>query len=125
MTALILVSVTLVGVTGTIVALTADPQRQAIVLAVFGLALTALFVVLQAPDVALSQLLIGGVVVPCGPEAMRTLSADGYAMHFITEAYKHLKAIGAFGAGVELLPQAGITERLAEDTTATVSTGVV
>lgn len=64
MTALILVSVTLVGVTGTIVALTSDPQRQAIVLAVFGLALTILFVVLQAPDVALSQLLIGGVVVP-------------------------------------------------------------
>jgi uncharacterized MnhB-related membrane protein len=64
MTALVLVSVTLVGVTGTIVALTADPQRQAIMLAVFGLALTVLFVVLQAPDVALSQLLIGGVVVP-------------------------------------------------------------
>jgi uncharacterized MnhB-related membrane protein len=64
MTALILISVTLVGLTGTIVALTADPHRQAIVLAVFGLALTVLFVVLQAPDVALSQLLIGGVVVP-------------------------------------------------------------
>ncbi|MEZ0382539.1 MULTISPECIES: Na(+)/H(+) antiporter subunit B [Mycobacteriaceae] len=64
MTALILVSITVVGVTGTIVTLTADPQRQAIVLAVFGLALTVLFMVLQAPDVALSQLLIGGVVVP-------------------------------------------------------------
>lgn len=64
MTALILVSVTLVGVIGTVVAMTADPHRQAIVLAVFGLALTVLFVMLQAPDVALSQLLIGGVVVP-------------------------------------------------------------
>lgn len=64
MTALILVSITVVGATGTIVTLTADPQRQAIVLAVFGLALTVLFMVLQAPDVALSQLLIGGVVVP-------------------------------------------------------------
>ncbi len=64
MTVLILVSVTLVGVTGTLVALTADPHRQALMLAVFGLALTILFVVLQAPDVALSQLLIGGVVVP-------------------------------------------------------------
>jgi len=64
MTLLVLVSVTLVGLTGTMVALTADPQRQAIVLAVFGLVLTILFMVLQAPDVALSQLLIGGVVVP-------------------------------------------------------------
>ncbi len=64
MTALILVSITTVGITGTIVALTGDPQRQAITLSVFGLALTVLFVLLQAPDVALSQLLIGGVVVP-------------------------------------------------------------
>ncbi|OMC16516.1 hypothetical protein A5735_00940 [Mycolicibacter heraklionensis] len=64
MTALILVSLTLVGITGTIVALTGEPQRQAIMLSVFGLALSVLFVLLQAPDVALSQLLIGGVVVP-------------------------------------------------------------
>lgn len=64
MTALILFSLTLVGITGTIVALTGEPQRQAIMLSVFGLALSVLFVLLQAPDVALSQLLIGGVVVP-------------------------------------------------------------
>jgi catalase len=73
----------------------------------------------------MSSVLYDAVVVPCGPDAMRTLSQDGYAMHFITEAYKHLKPVGAFGAGVELLPKAGITERLAEDTTVTVSTGVV
>ncbi|MGE2814559.1 Na(+)/H(+) antiporter subunit B [Mycobacterium heidelbergense] len=64
MTVLILVAVTLVGVTGTIVALTGAADRQAIPLSVFGLALTVLFVVLQAPDVALSQLAVGGVVVP-------------------------------------------------------------
>ncbi|GFG68551.1 catalase HPII [Mycolicibacter senuensis] len=73
----------------------------------------------------MASVLYDAVVVPCGPDAMRTLSADGYAMHFITEAYKHLKPIGAFGAGVELLPKAGIAERLAEDTGVTVSTGVV
>ena len=61
---LILVTVTLTGVTGTVVALTGQPERQAIPLSVFGLALTMLFVLLQAPDVALSQLVIGGVVVP-------------------------------------------------------------
>ncbi|OBI42244.1 hypothetical protein A5707_06385 [Mycobacterium kyorinense] len=64
MTVLLTVVVTLVGVAGTIVALTDRPERQAIPLSVFGLALTVLFVVLQAPDVALSQLAIGGVVVP-------------------------------------------------------------
>lgn len=64
MTPLILVMVTLTAVTGTLVALTGRPERQAIPLSVFGLALTMLFVVLQAPDVALSQLAIGGVVVP-------------------------------------------------------------
>lgn len=64
MTPLILVMVTLTGVTGTVVTLTGRPERQAISLSVFGLALAMLFVVLQAPDVALSQLAIGGVVVP-------------------------------------------------------------
>jgi uncharacterized MnhB-related membrane protein len=61
---LVVVAVTLVGLTGTIVALTGRPDRQAIPLSVFGLALTVLFVVLQAPDVALSQLAVGGAVVP-------------------------------------------------------------
>lgn len=64
MTAVLLIAVTLVGVTGTVVALTGRPENQAIMLSVFGLALTVLFVALQAPDVALSQLVIGGVVVP-------------------------------------------------------------
>ncbi len=47
---------------------------------------------------------------------MSTLSNDGYAVHFVTEAYKHLKPIGAYGAGIDLLRTAGITNRLAEDT---------
>jgi len=73
----------------------------------------------------MASVLYDAVVAPCGPDAMRTLSADGYAMHFVTEAYKHLKVIGAFGAGVELLPKAGIGDDLATDTTVTVSHGVV
>lgn len=64
MTALIVTALALVALTGTAVALTGQPDRQAIVLSVFGLALTVLFTVLQAPDVALSQLVIGGVAVP-------------------------------------------------------------
>jgi uncharacterized MnhB-related membrane protein len=64
MTIAILIMLTLVGAAGGIVALTADPKRQAATLAVYGLLLTVLFVTLQAPDVALSQAAVGGAVVP-------------------------------------------------------------
>lgn len=41
-------------VLGTVVVLVRDPQRQAMVASGYGVALTAAFVVYQAPDVALS-----------------------------------------------------------------------
>nr|WP_202426015.1 DUF4040 domain-containing protein [Streptomyces sp. HUCO-GS316] len=41
-----------------------DPVRQALVLAVLGVALAVLFTVLQAPDVALSQLAVGSALTP-------------------------------------------------------------
>jgi energy-converting hydrogenase B subunit D len=46
------------------VVFTEDPRRQAVTLSIFGLSLTMLFLVLQAPDVALSQLAVGTAVVP-------------------------------------------------------------
>jgi uncharacterized MnhB-related membrane protein len=64
MTALQLVGLLLVAATGTAVALTRDPLRQAAASGVFGLALAALLMLLQAPDVALSQIGIGGVALP-------------------------------------------------------------
>jgi uncharacterized MnhB-related membrane protein len=64
MTVVIVLALALVAAAGTAVVLTNDPQRQAITLSVLGLALTMLFLVLQAPDVALSQLGIGAAVVP-------------------------------------------------------------
>ncbi|MGW0197146.1 Na(+)/H(+) antiporter subunit B [Nonomuraea sp. NPDC003201] len=48
----------------TTVVLTRDPARQAIVLSGYGLVLAILFVVLQAPDVSMSQTGVGTVVVP-------------------------------------------------------------
>lgn len=54
----------LVTVTATAAALTRDPVRQAVVLAMLGLSLALLFALLQAPDVALSQLAVGSVVTP-------------------------------------------------------------
>ena len=50
--------------TGTAVALTRDPTRQALVLSAYGLVLGVLMVALQAPDVALAQIAIGTAVVP-------------------------------------------------------------
>ncbi|MEU3370524.1 hydrogenase subunit MbhD domain-containing protein [Streptomyces sp. NPDC006660] len=62
--ALILVSLLLVAVSATAAVAVRDPARQALVLAVLGLALAVLFAVLQAPDVGLSQLAVGSALTP-------------------------------------------------------------
>lgn len=54
----------LVAVSGTIVILTRDPVRQAIVLSAYGMMLGLVMLFLQAPDVAMSQLAVGAAVVP-------------------------------------------------------------
>ena len=41
-----------------------DPLRQAIVASIYGLVLGVLFFAFQAPDVALSNIVIGAVAVP-------------------------------------------------------------
>jgi uncharacterized MnhB-related membrane protein len=64
MSVLIVIALTLVAAVATAVVFTGEPARQAVTLSVFGLTLTVLFVVLQAPDVALSQLAVGSAVVP-------------------------------------------------------------
>ncbi|QKW40563.1 DUF4040 domain-containing protein [Actinomadura sp. NAK00032] len=48
----------------TAVVLTRDPVRQAIVLSGYGTTLGLLFLILQAPDVAMSQLGVGTVLLP-------------------------------------------------------------
>ncbi len=77
MTALIVVSLTLVALAGTTVVAADAPERQAVTLSFFGLTLTALFLVFQAPDVALSQVAVGAAVVPLMVLlAIRTMRAD-------------------------------------------------
>jgi energy-converting hydrogenase B subunit D len=63
-TALQAVALLVVVVAGTAIVFVPEPLRQTLVLSVFGLALTLLFFVLQAPDVALSELVVGGVGMP-------------------------------------------------------------
>jgi uncharacterized MnhB-related membrane protein len=64
MTGLQAIALLLVAVTGTAAALVREPLRQAAAAGIFGLALAALLAVLQAPDVALSQIGVGAVAVP-------------------------------------------------------------
>ncbi|MBD0694166.1 Na(+)/H(+) antiporter subunit B [Streptomyces sp. CBMA123] len=61
---LIGVAVAFVVAAATVAVLCRDPARQAVVLAVLGLGLSVLFAVLQAPDVALSQLAVGTALTP-------------------------------------------------------------
>jgi energy-converting hydrogenase B subunit D len=58
------VALLLVAASGTAVALTRDPLRQALLTGLFGLALATTFFVFQAPDVALSQVVVGTVALP-------------------------------------------------------------
>jgi uncharacterized MnhB-related membrane protein len=64
MTVVQAVLLVLVGVAGGCVALARDPLRQAILAGLLGLLLALLFFALQAPDVALSQVVVGGVALP-------------------------------------------------------------
>ena len=54
----------LVAAGGISVVLTRDPLRQAMVVSAYGLVLALLFFSFQAPDVALSTLVIGVVILP-------------------------------------------------------------
>lgn len=64
MTVLQLIALVGVMIGGTAVVITPEPLRQAIVLGIFGFALTFLFFVFQAPDVALSEIVVSGVGIP-------------------------------------------------------------
>lgn len=54
----------LVAAAGLAVVLARDPLRQAVVVALYGLLLAALFMVFQAPDVVLSMLGVGSIAYP-------------------------------------------------------------
>jgi uncharacterized MnhB-related membrane protein len=63
-TALQVIALVLVAVGGGAVVFTAEPLRQTMVLGIYGIALTLLFFVFQAPDVALSEIVVSGVGIP-------------------------------------------------------------
>ncbi|HEX3424761.1 MAG TPA: hydrogenase subunit MbhD domain-containing protein [Acidimicrobiales bacterium] len=58
------VSMVLVGVFAAGVVVTRDPRRQVIALGPFSVSLIVLLIVLQAPDVALSAIVVGMLAYP-------------------------------------------------------------
>jgi energy-converting hydrogenase B subunit D len=64
MTVLQVAALAAVAIGGVAVVVAPDPLRQALVLGVFGLTLTILFFVFQAPDVALSEIVVSTVGLP-------------------------------------------------------------
>lgn len=58
------VALTLVAVLGVGTVLVRDPLRQVVVNSMFGLALVIVFAVLQAPDVAISEVVVSAIAVP-------------------------------------------------------------
>lgn len=64
MTVLQTIALVLVAVGGGAVVLTGEPLRQTMVLGIYGIALTLLFFAFQAPDVALSEIVVTSVGLP-------------------------------------------------------------
>jgi len=63
-TAIVIIVCVMVAGLSIAVILEQHPERQVVTYAVYGLVLALLFFVLQAPDVALSEVAVGAVVVP-------------------------------------------------------------
>jgi catalase len=76
--------------------------------------------------VTTSSVLFDAIYVPGGEQSVETLKTHGDALHFINEAFKHGKPIGATSRGIELLRAARLDGvQLASSDEAVNSLGVV
>ena len=64
MTLLQIIALALVAIGAAAVVLTPEPLRQTMVAGIYGIALTFVFFTFQAPDVALSELVVSSVALP-------------------------------------------------------------
>lgn len=62
--ALQIVALSVVMLLGLAVVFSHDPLRQTVVNGIFGLSLVVLFLVLQAPDVGISELVVASIAFP-------------------------------------------------------------
>jgi catalase len=58
------------------------------------------------------SVLFDAVFVPGGAKSTDALGADGAALLFVREAYKHCKAVGGAGTGLAMLKAAGIEDAI-------------
>ncbi len=58
--------------------------------------------------VTTGSIMFDAVYIPGGRQSVDTLKRQGDAVHFVNEAFKHAKPIGATNEGVELLEQSDI-----------------
>ncbi|MGV9821744.1 catalase [Nocardia xishanensis] len=75
--------------------------------------------------VTAASVLYDGVVVSGGSAAAETLARNGSAVHFVLEAFKHAKAVAAFGAGVSVLRISGIVPDTPPDGELGIEHGVI
>jgi catalase len=60
--------------------------------------------------------LFDALVLPPGPQAVSALAADGHALEFVKDQYRHCKTILSLGASSRLLEEAGIMPTLPSGT---------
>lgn len=58
------IALVLVALTASVVVLVRDPKRQIFLYMIYGMVMTIVLALLQAPDVALSELAVGSVAIP-------------------------------------------------------------
>src|SRR5690606_14466253 len=55
-----------------------------------------------------ASVVFDAIYVPGGKASVDMLKEQGDAIHFINEAFRHCKAIGATGEGIELIKQSNL-----------------
>ncbi len=76
-------------------------------------------------QVTTGSVMFDAVFIPGGKKCAEALIKQGDAIHFINEAFKHCKAIGALNEGVQLLKESNIKGVKISDGTLTNESGVV
>lgn len=87
------------------------------VIAPRGIFVTAADATMEADKTLLTvaSVLYDAVFVPGGANSVATLEAEADAIHFLNEAFKHCKPIGASGNGLQVLQTTYFARKLPED----------
>jgi catalase len=67
-------------------------------------------VMVDKSHVTTASIMYDAVFVPGGKKGVEMMKQQGDAMHFINEAFKHCKAVAAYGEGVDLLNEAHLVD---------------